>query len=138
MAKMSIQDREIFLSAPHVAIIAVARQEGPPLAVPVWYSYERGGDVLVQTIEGSLKDRLVRRREEFTLVVQDATPPYRYVSVEGTLVSPPVPASKEAVESLAERYLAEVGLADYLASMEGVAMMEIRMTPRRWFAVDGL
>lgn len=47
MAKMSKEEREEFLSRPHVGIISIQQEGRGPLAVPVWYSYEPGGNVEV-------------------------------------------------------------------------------------------
>jgi nitroimidazol reductase NimA-like FMN-containing flavoprotein (pyridoxamine 5'-phosphate oxidase superfamily) len=37
---MTAEQREQYLAGQHVAVLAVARETGPPLAVPVWYAYE--------------------------------------------------------------------------------------------------
>lgn len=138
MATMTREKREAFLSDPRIAVLAVARNEGPPSASPVWYAYEPGGDVRVQTYVGALKHTLMTKREAFTLVVHNDEAPYEYVSVEGRLVGAPEPASREAIVALAERYLDGEPLAAYLASIEDLDMVEFTMRPDRWFAADQL
>ena len=46
---MSQAEREAFLAAVHVGVLAVESVDGPPVATPVWYLYEAGGDVLIST-----------------------------------------------------------------------------------------
>ena len=45
---MTKANREAFLAALHVGVLAVADDSGgAPVAVPVWYRYEPGGDVVM-------------------------------------------------------------------------------------------
>ena len=41
---MSKAEREAFLAGVHVGVLAVERDDGPPLASPVWYRYWPGGE----------------------------------------------------------------------------------------------
>jgi hypothetical protein len=42
---MTVEERQAFLAQVHVAVVAVAGEDGrAPLAVPVWYDYRPGGD----------------------------------------------------------------------------------------------
>ena len=43
---MTKSQREAFLADLHVGVIGIDRVDAPPLAAPVWYSYEPGGDVV--------------------------------------------------------------------------------------------
>lgn len=135
--RMTADERDAFLAALHVGVLAVERADGPPLAVPVWYSYEPGGDVEVLTSESSLKARLVTAAGRATLCAQDERPPYKYVSVEGPATIERLgEAAAPAVEAMAIRYLGDEHGRAYAAS--GVADDEIRITirPERWHTVD--
>ncbi|WP_344883298.1 pyridoxamine 5'-phosphate oxidase family protein [Allokutzneria multivorans] len=136
MAVMSESKREEFLAGVHVGVISIARREGPPLAVPVWYDYEPGGEVLVQTAPESLKFRLLDAAREFTLVVQDENPPYRYVSVSGPVVSVDNETPWPELEALARRYLEGEAAEDFLKSIEGETIATFRMRPNRWYSTD--
>ncbi|MCP3798402.1 pyridoxamine 5'-phosphate oxidase family protein [Allokutzneria sp. A3M-2-11 16] len=136
MAVMTESKREEFLAGVHIGVISIARAEGPPLAVPVWYHYEPGGDVLVQTAPESLKYRLAEAAREFTLVVQDENPPYRYVSVSGPVVAIDHETPWAEVEALAYRYMEGDAAADFLKQMEGLTIATFRMRPRRWYSTD--
>src|SRR3970282_490793 len=78
---MTKQEREAFLADVHVGIISIAEERRGPLAVPIWYAYDSGGDLRIMTGRESRKGRLLARAGRFSLCVQTETPPYKYVSV---------------------------------------------------------
>ena len=88
---MTKEEREAFLADVHVAVISVAEDGHGPLVVPIWYSYELGGEVRIITGRTSRKGRLLERAGRFSLCVQAESPPYRYVSVEGPIVAVEAP-----------------------------------------------
>src|SRR3954469_12322234 len=53
--RSSEDERQAFLAGVHIGVISIERQDGPPLTVPIWYGYERGGNVWVTTGTDSLK-----------------------------------------------------------------------------------
>ena len=85
--KMTLDERESFLADVHVGIISIEDRGRGPLAAPIWYAYEPGGTVAIVTQEKSRKGRLLRRVERFSLCAQTEQPPYKYVNVEGPIVS---------------------------------------------------
>jgi uncharacterized protein len=133
MPAMSVEGREEFLAGLHVGVIAIARPDGPPLTVPIWYEYTPGGEVSVLTSPGSLKYRLLDAAGEFSLAVQDEKPPYKYVSVSGPVVSVE-PTTREEQERMARRYLDDP--AEFLASIEDQPNVTLRMRPKRWYSTD--
>ena len=85
---MTAAEREEFLAGVHVGVLSAAvGTAGRTLTVPVWYSYQPGGLLTVLTGRRSRKAAVVRAVGRFSLCVQDDSPPYRYVSVEGPVVS---------------------------------------------------
>lgn len=135
MSAMDEVEREKFLAEVRVGVMAVGRAGGPPLAVPVWYHYEPGGEVAVQTHPHALKYRLATAAGGFSLVAQDETPPYRYVSVSGPLTGVVEDTPWAEVDALARRYLAE-GADEFLSTVEGVQVATLRMRPQRWYSTD--
>nr|BEK65705.1 pyridoxamine 5'-phosphate oxidase family protein [Kitasatospora purpeofusca] len=139
---MSTADRESFLSAPHVGVLAVSGNGAEPgrglLAVPIWYSYQPGGLLTVLTGRDSVKARLIRAVGWFALCAQQEEAPCRYVSVEGPVVAieDRVDPAERAV--MAHRYmLAEVADAYLAATTEQLAEdITIRMKPERWRSAD--
>jgi hypothetical protein len=85
---MDAAAREEFLAGVHVGVLSAAMgAPGRTLAVPVWYGYRPGGLVTVLTGRESRKARAIRAAGRFSLCAQDQRPPYRYVSVEGPVLS---------------------------------------------------
>lgn len=136
---MSAAEREAFLAGPHVGILSVADDAGrAPLAMPVWYAYEPGGEITFITGRDSRKMALVRAAGRVSLVAQEAALPYRYVSVEGPVVGFEDPARPEDRRAMAERYLGAEGGAEYLEATKDAAdtMVLTRVRPERWYTRD--
>ena len=132
---MTRAEREEFLAGVHVGVIGVTYAERS-LAVPVWYGYEPGGDVVVLTDPDSVKGRALEETRWYSLCAQDETPPYKYVTVEG-----PVTAIEsiddETRRAMAHRYLGpELGDLYVESTADGPESRAFRMTPVRWFTVD--
>lgn len=135
---MTTTEREEFLAGLHVGILGIERVDGPPLTVPIWYMYEPGGELWFLTSLDSVKGRLLQRAMRFSLCVQTETPPYKYVSVEGTATISP--ADKELhSRPMARRYLGERGGDRYVDGNGGEAdgeSVRFSTTPERWFTLD--
>ncbi len=132
---MTVEEREAFLSDVRVGVLSIARIDKGPLALPIWYRYE-DGDVIIGMSADSLKARLLRDAGRATMTVQDETPPYRYVSVEG-----PVTIGHEERDPLAmpTRYLGEeLGrrYAEQNAGGDPTESVVVRLMPERWLTCD--
>ncbi len=133
---MTVDEREAFLADVHVGIIAIERADGPPLAVPIWYDYRPGCDLWVLTTAESRKGRLLQEAQRFSLAVQDETPPfYRYVSVEGPVVSVTAADVEADSRPMAHRYFGPDMGDTYVDSTEDQAL-KFTMRPQRWWTVD--
>ncbi len=135
MPTMTSSEREQFLAELHVGVIAVERPGRAPLAVPIWYGYEPGGDVVIWTEAGTVKDKLIRAAGRFSLTAQVEQPPYRYVTAEGPVTSIE-PATPDIVGALAVRYLGPEAGAEFAAQNLGPDSIVIRMRPERWLSTD--
>jgi len=135
---MSAAEREEFLAGVHVGVLSAAvGSAGQTLAVPVWYSYQRGGLLTVLTGRRSRKAAAIRAAGRFSLCVQDASPPYRYVSAEGPLIAEEEPGPGERL-AMARRYLGPDGGDRYLADNPdpGRENVAFRMRPQHWLSQD--
>ena len=136
---MSSTERETYLADLHVGVIAVERPDRAPLAVPIWYAYEPGGEVLVSSLAGSLKERLISAARRFSIAVQDETYPYRYVTAEGPVTSIEQ-ADDATMRAIAVRYLGEDGGNEFTDSFardnpDAVSIL-FRMRPEKWLSAD--
>ncbi len=135
--RMTESERQDFLAGLHVGVLGIERADGPPLVLPVWYSYEPGGDVVVLTTGSSLKGRLVTAAGRASLCAQQEALPYRYVSVEGPVEIDPLGTDAHAaVEPMAIRYLGEEMGRGYAANGSAPDEIRIRLRPERWYSVD--
>jgi nitroimidazol reductase NimA-like FMN-containing flavoprotein (pyridoxamine 5'-phosphate oxidase superfamily) len=135
---MSAAERDEFLAGVHVGVLSAAIGiGGQTLAVPVWYSYQPGGLLTVLTGRRSRKAAAIRAAGRFGLCVPDASPPYRYVSVEGPVLRQEEldPAERLA---MARRYLGAAGGHRYVADNPdpGRENMAFRMRPEHWLSQD--
>jgi hypothetical protein len=136
---MTKAEREAFLAEPRVAVLALGERGRGPLAVPIWYFYEPGGDVVFVTPKSSHKGKLMSEGGRISLCVQSEERPYRYVSVEGPIASIGTATNEDDVRPLAIRYLGEVegnAYADAWAPDPVDASMRVHMTPERWLTAD--
>jgi nitroimidazol reductase NimA-like FMN-containing flavoprotein (pyridoxamine 5'-phosphate oxidase superfamily) len=137
---MTRQERERFLADLHVGIIGIPEEGRGPLSVPIWYSYDPGGELRVVTGRTSRKGKLLERAGRFSLCVQTEIPPYRYVSVEGPIVAIEPADLERDIRPLAHRYLGvQVGDRYVETTREEPGHLDnalVRMRPERWLTVD--
>lgn len=132
---MSAPERQEFLAAPHVGVLAVERPGRAPLAVPVWYGYEPGGEVVVWSYPG-VKEQLIRAARRFTLTAQSEGWPYRYVSVEGPVVAIEAPVTLAAAVAISAHYLGEDEGRAFAEACHQPDQVLVRMRPERWLSAD--
>jgi nitroimidazol reductase NimA-like FMN-containing flavoprotein (pyridoxamine 5'-phosphate oxidase superfamily) len=137
---MTRQEREAFLADVHVGIISIPEQGRGPLAVPIWYAYDSGGDLSIMTGRESRKGRLLAWAGRFSLCVQTETPPYKYVSVEGPIVSTQAADIERDLRPLAHRYLGKEMGDRYVEETRNLPThtdnVLVRMRPERWLTTD--
>jgi len=132
---MSRAEREEFLAEVHVGVLTVVADEGRgPLATPVWYSYQPGGQLSVNTGSSSNKTRAITAAGRFSLCAQDEAPPYKYVTVEGPAVIEPADLADRT--AIARRYLGPERGDAWIAANPDVDDVMIRMTPEHWQSAD--
>ncbi len=130
---MTAAEREAFLADLHVGILSIARDGKGPLSLPIWYQYV-DGEVSIHIGDSSVKALLLRRHGRATLTVQNETPPYQYVMVEG-----PVSISKDDrdVLSMATRYLGpELGAWYAEQNPPTDESVTVHLRPESWLTCD--
>lgn len=136
---MSKEEREAFLAGVHVAVLTVTRPGKGPLAVPVWYAYEPGGDVRFVTADSAPKSKLIRAAGRVSLCVQTESVPYKYLTVEGpTTIEKP--DFERDVRAIAYRYLGREMGERYIVSTEEARRTSpeilVRIRPEGWRSED--
>lgn len=140
---MSDAERDAFLAEPHVAVLSVINDEGrPPHTVPLWYAYEPGGNFTFYTqSEGRIarKTRLIQAAGVVTLCVQREEFPYRYVTIEGTIVAADQPPTRGQMLAIASRYLPPEqanGMVDRELGNPDSKLILFTVRPDRWLTFD--
>ena len=137
---MTKPEREAFLADVHVGIISIHEEGRGPLTVPIWYTYDAGGELRIVTAMASRKGRLLARAGRFSLCVQTETPPYQYVSVEGPIMATEAADLERDLRPLAHRYLGAAMGDRYIEQTrdahERADNVLIRMRPERWLTAD--
>jgi PPOX class probable F420-dependent enzyme len=79
----STEAREFLLERPRTAKLASVRADGRPHIAPIWFDLD--GDTLVFTTwHTTVKAANIRRDPRVSLCVDDETPPFAFVLIEGT------------------------------------------------------
>jgi PPOX class probable F420-dependent enzyme len=120
------------LEAPSPAVLTTYRQDGSAFVSPVWFRWHEDAFEVV-IAEGDLKLRHLARDPRCTLVVFEATRPFRGIEVRGVpeLVDGDAGPVRTAI---AGRYLGEVDGARFAAerSTPGVLVRLVPEDPRVW------
>jgi PPOX class probable F420-dependent enzyme len=63
--------------------LAVVRRDGSPLVAPIWFCLDDDGAPVFTTGADTIKGRALRRDPRCSLCVDEQSPPYSYVRVDG-------------------------------------------------------
>jgi len=133
---MNKEEREEYLSRPHVGVVGIEESGRGPLTVPVWYSYEPGGDLRILINPDSKKAKLIAIAGRFSLCVQREKLPYKYVMVEGPVVSSDPCDVETQARPLARRYLGDEMGDRYIADGNDGSSIVVAMRPEHWYSAD--
>jgi len=135
---MTRAEREAFLAAVRVGVLSIADGARGPLAVPVWYGYEPGGELWFVTDRDSRKGKLLLLVDRVSLCAQTETPPYKYVSIEGPIAAIERADLERHRRALAHRYLGRELGDRYIAgsAAEDEGSIVVRVKTERWLTVD--
>jgi PPOX class probable F420-dependent enzyme len=133
---MELDAAQSFLAAPRIGMLAVARSVGPPIASPIWYSYDPGGEVAFSIGRHSAKAKALRAAGVASLCAQSEQLPYAFVTVDGRVVVEDTAADEELRARIAIRYLGDELGAAYIESTKGADSVLARLTPEHWRSND--
>jgi PPOX class probable F420-dependent enzyme len=128
--------RAFVLSGTRTGKVAVARRDGSPHVVPVWFVLD-GDDFVFTTAAGTVKGKSLRRDGRIALCVDDQRPPYAFVSIEGVAgTSDDLAELLHWATRIGARYMGE-DRADEFGRRNAVpGEMLVRVTPQRVVAID--
>ena len=132
---MTKEEKQDFLAGLHVGVLSLSDNPKGPLTVPIWYDYEPGGELWFITGPNSLKGKLLKVGVRLSLMAQSEEPPYKYVSIEGPVVSIDEATNNDLL-AMAIRYLGKDGGEQYAKNSESGGGVIVRVKPERWLSVD--
>ena len=134
---MSDEEWKAFVSSgTKTAKVATTRSDGRPHVVPVWFVLDDGGRFLFTTGAATVKGRTLARTGIASLVVDDETPPYSFVMVEGEVeLSEDLPSMLAAATRLGGRYMGEDRAEEFGQRNAVPGELLVTLTPTRVVAV---
>lgn len=136
-------EQQDFLAQPHVGVLSVPGDDGrPPHTSPVWYAYQPGGNLtFFSGTQGrkAQKVRLLERAGKLSFCVQQPQFPFRYVTVECTVVEANRKPAIDDVVAVAGRYLPEDvarGFAEGEVNNPTGTFVLFSARPDRWMSFD--
>lgn len=85
MARISAEEyREFMIEGTRTAMLATVRKNGRPHVAPIWFVMD-GDDIVFNTGRDTVKGHAIRRDGRVALSVDDSTPPFAFVMVEGNV-----------------------------------------------------
>jgi PPOX class probable F420-dependent enzyme len=116
------------LQEKHVAILSTIMPDGSPQATPVWVDVEADGThILINTVEGHVKQHNIDRDPRVAVTVVDSENHYRTVVVRGTVVEQrgPDQGSIDHINFLVKKYTGR----DQYVLREGETRVILRIKP---------
>lgn len=141
---LSRAECEDFLSELHVGVFSMVDGDRGPLTTPVWYTYEKGGDIVFSTRCETRKARRLKAGARVSFLVQvegdiAAGKIPKYVRVEGPVVKLEPADLDRDLRPIVRRYLGEAIGDGYLAATRGDSAKDelvVHIRPERWFSRD--
>jgi len=137
MPPMSHEQMLAFLSeGARTGKLATTRADGRPHVAPIWFVVD-GDDILFTTGAKTVKGRTLARDPRAALCVDDDTPPFSYVIVEGTAaLSEDLDEMVEWATKIGARYMGE-NQAEAFGRRNGVpGELLVRLTPTELIGED--
>lgn len=132
MAKMSEDEWRAFVTeGTRTGKLAIVRKDGSPHVVPVWFVLD-GEDVVFNTGENTVKGRALARDGRVSMCVDDESPPYTYVQLNGrATLSEDLDELRRTATLIGGRYMG-ADRAEEFGSRNGVpGELVVRFTPDR-------
>lgn len=110
--------------------LATVRADGRPHVAPVWFLLDDAGGIVFTTSAATLKGKTLRRDPRVSFCVDDESPPFAFVLIEGTaeLSEDPGPLLEWATR-IGGRYMGE-DLAEAYGKRNGVpGELLVRVAP---------
>lgn len=92
------RSREL-LESPNICHVATIRKDGTPYVVPTWVDVE-GDRVVLNTADGRLWPKNLRRDPRVTLTVSPTDNPYEYLTIRGRVAEESKDGAEEHIDKI--------------------------------------
>ncbi|HEX7138137.1 MAG TPA: PPOX class F420-dependent oxidoreductase [Vicinamibacterales bacterium] len=86
------------------ANLATINADGTPQVTPVWIDWD-GKHVLVNTAQGRVKDRNLRKNPKVAISIMDPDNPYRYLAIQGRVINVTTHGADAHIDKMAKKYM---------------------------------
>ena len=86
------------------AFVATLMKDGSPQITPTWVDIDKN-IILINTAEGRLKQRNIKRDPRIAVSIVDRNNPYRMVTIRGKVIEQTTEGADEHIDKLAKKYL---------------------------------
>ncbi len=132
------QRREFLLTGTRTGVLATVRADGRPHAAPIWFTLD-GDDVVFTTAADTVKGRNLRRTGHAVLVVDESTPPFDFVSVEGRVeLSEDLDEMLRWATVLGGRYMGDENAESFGRRNAVPGELLVRLRPDKVIALAGI
>jgi len=131
LAKLEETISKLFQEGANIGHIATVMPDGSPQVTPVWIDYD-GAHILVNSADGRLKVRNIRRNPHVAISVVARDNPYSMASVRGRVVEITPDGANQHINKLSHRYMGQ----DYPAErLVGEQRLIIKIEPDRVYTM---
>jgi len=130
MHEMTPDERRAFLmEGTRTAKIGVARRDGQPYVLPVWFVLD-GDDVVFTTGAETVRGRALRRDARASMCVDEERPPYAFVRINGRArLGEDLTEMRLWARRIAARYMGETVADRYAARNAVPGELLVRLVP---------
>lgn len=123
--------RRFLTEGTRTAKLATTRSDGRPHVAPVWFDLDNDGTVVLTTGAESVKAATLRRDPRACVCVEDDTPPYSFVIIDGIAEISEDPELLQAwATRIAGRYMGAERAEEYGRRNATPGELLVRITPR--------
>lgn len=130
--------RRFVLERPRTAKLATTRADGRPHVAPIWIDLD-GDQVVFTTAASSVKGAALRRDPRAALCLDDDTPPFAFVLIEGLAeLSGDLGELQRWATRIGGRYMGAEHAEEYGARNAAPGELLVRVTPTKILALGGI
>ena len=126
--------------------LATVKKDGSSHVVPIWFVYDYGngndkfGSIYITTGSGSIKAENIQRDNRISLCVDDQTPPFSFVTINGIAKLHPYKEHEvlKWATKIAERYMGKKNAEPYGRRNSGEGAVLVRINPTRIIAENDI